>query len=83
MKPLHLPDNSSMFALLCVFAPAHISALNKVISATRFFDFHDTSGASLHDAAGYPKLFRPRSYFLGTVWWMNEWKNLRFGVMGL
>ena len=44
MKPLHLPDNSSMFALLCVLALPRINALNKVISAARFFGFHDTSG---------------------------------------
>jgi len=73
MKPLHLPDNSSMFALLCVLALPRINALNKVISAARFFGFHDTSGV------GYPKSFRPRSYFLG----VGEWKNLCFGVTGL
>ena len=79
MKHLHLRDNSSMFALLCVFARPHIKAVNKVVSATRFFGFHDTSGAPLHDAVGYPKSFRPRSYFLG----VGEWKNLCFGVTGL
>ena len=79
MKPLDSRDNSSMFALLCVFALPRIKALNKVISAARFFDFDDTSGAPLHDAVGYPKSFRPRSYFLG----VGEWKNLCFGVTGL
>jgi len=79
MKPLHQPDNSSMFALLCVLALPRINALNKVISAARFFGFHDTSGAPLRDAVGYPKSFRPRSYFLG----VGEWKNLCFGVTGL
>ena len=64
--------DSNMFALLCPPLFPHINDLKKVISATRFFDFHDTSGAPLHDAAGYPKLFRPRSYFLGAVWWMND-----------
>ena len=79
IKPLHPRDNSSMFALLCLLARLRIKAFNKVISAARFFNFHDTSGAPLHDAAGYPKSFRPRSYFPG----VGEWKNLCFGVTGL
>jgi hypothetical protein len=70
-KRLQMRDNSSMFALLCVFIPAHINAHNKVIGAARYYDFYDTSGASLNDAVGYPNLLRPRSYFLGIGGWDN------------
>ena len=70
--------DSNMFALLCPSVASHIRDLKKVISATRFRDFHDTSGAPLSDAVGYPKLFRPRSYFLG----IGEWNNLHLGVNG-
>ena len=69
--------DSNMFALLCSFVASHINDLKKVISATRFHD-HDSSGAPLSDAAGYPKLFRPRSHFLG----IDEWNYLHFGVNG-
>ena len=75
--------NSNMFALLCPSVASHINDRKKVTSATRFHDFYDTSGAPLDDAAGYPKLFRPRSHFLGNVECKNEWKNLRFGITGL
>jgi hypothetical protein len=78
MKYLQMRASSNMFALLCRLAAAHINDGKKVTSASRFFDFHDTSGAPLSDAVGYPKLFRPRSYFLG----IGEWKNLYFGVNG-
>ena len=71
--------NSNMFALLCPSAACHINGLKKVNSATRFHDFHDTSGAALSDAVGYPKLFRPRSHFSGIGEWHN---NLHFGVNG-
>jgi len=77
-KRLQLRVDSSMFALLCVFASMHINARNKVISAARSYDFQDTSGAPLSDAVGYLKLFRPRSYFLG----IGEWK-ICFRVKGL
>jgi hypothetical protein len=70
--------NSNMFALLCSSAASHINDLKKVISATRFHDFHGTSGAPLSDAVGYPKLCRPRSHFLG----IDEWHILHFGVNG-
>lgn len=70
--------NSNMFALLCPCAASHINDLKKVTSATRFHDFQNTSGAPLSDAAGYPKLFRPRSHFSG----IDEWHNLHFGVNG-
>ena len=70
--------NSNMFALLCPSLASHINGLKKVISATRFRDFHDTSGAPLSDAVGYPKLCRPRSHFLG----IDEWHILHFGVNG-
>ena len=70
--------NSNMFALLCPSVACHINDLKKVISATRFRDFHDTSGALLGDAVGYPKLCRPRSHFLG----IDEWHILHFGVNG-
>ena len=70
--------DSNMFALLCPSVASHINGLKKVISATRFRDFHDASGAPLSDAVGYPKLFRPRSHFLG----IDEWHNLHFGVNG-
>jgi hypothetical protein len=70
--------NSSMFALLCPSVASPINDLKKVISATRFRDFHDTSGAPLSDAVGYPKLCRPRSHFLG----IDEWHILHFGVNG-
>jgi len=70
--------NSNMFALLCSSVASHINDLKKVISATRFHDFHGTSGAPLSDAVGYPKLCRPRSYFLG----IEEWHILHFGVNG-
>jgi hypothetical protein len=72
-------DNSNMFALLCPFVASHINDLKKLISATRIHDFHDTSGAPLSDAVGYPKLFRPRSHFPG----IGEWNNLCFMVKGL
>jgi hypothetical protein len=71
--------NSNMFALLCPTAASHINGRKKVISATRFHDFHDTSGAPLSDAVGYPKLLRPRSHFLG----ISEWKNLCLRTKGL
>ena len=70
--------SSNMFVLLCPSMASHINDLKKVISATRFHDFHDTSGAPLSDAVGYPKLFRPRSRFLG----IGECNNLHFGVNG-
>jgi hypothetical protein len=70
--------DSSMFALLCPSVASHISELKKVTSATRFRDFHNTSGAPLCDAVGYPKLCRPRSHFLG----IGEWHILHFGVNG-
>jgi len=70
--------DSNMFALLCLAVAFPINDLKKVISATRFYGFHYTSGAPLSDAVGYPKLFRPRSYFLG----VGEWNNLHFGVNG-
>ena len=70
--------DSNMFALLCPSVASHINDLKKVISATRFHDFHDTSGAPLSDAVGYPKLCRPRSRFLG----IDEWHILHFGVNG-
>jgi hypothetical protein len=70
--------NSNMFALLCPSASSPINDLKKVISAARFHDFHDTSGAPLSDAAGYPKLSRPRSHFLG----IDVGNNLHFGVHG-
>jgi hypothetical protein len=70
--------SSNMFALLCPSPSSHINDLKKVNSATRFHDFHDTSGAPLGDAVGYPKLFRPRSHFSGT----DEGHNLHFGVNG-
>jgi hypothetical protein len=66
--------SSNMFVLLCRLLAAHINDLKKVTSASRFFDFHDTSGAPLSDAVGYPKLSRPRSHFLG----FDERKNLYF-----
>ena len=71
--------DSNMFALLCLAVAFPINDLKKVISATRFHDFHDTSGAPLSDAVGYPKLFRPRSHFLG----ISEWKNLCLRTKGL
>jgi len=37
--------------------------------------FHDTSGAPHYDAAGYPKLIRPRHYF----WTSVAWKFLVLG----
>ena len=70
--------NSNMFALLCPSVASHINDLKKVISATRFCDFHDTSGAPLSDAVGYPKLCRPRSHFF----WIDERHILHFGVNG-
>jgi hypothetical protein len=70
--------NSNMFALLCSYVASHINDLKKVIRATRFHDFHGTSGAPLSDAVGYPKLCRPRSHFLG----IDEWHILHFGVNG-
>jgi hypothetical protein len=79
MKRLRMRANSNMFALLCPSVASHINDLKKVISATRFHHFHDTSGAPLSDAVGYPKLFRPRSHFPG----FGEWNNLRFTVKGL
>jgi hypothetical protein len=42
--------NSNMFVLLCPSVASHINDLKKEISATRFHDFHDTSGAPLRDA---------------------------------
>ena len=78
MRRLRMRANSNMFALLCPSVASHINDLKKVISATRFRDFHDTSGAPLSDAVGYPKLCRPRSHFLG----INEWHILHFGVNG-
>jgi len=71
-------SNPSVFALLCVFTATHINDRKKVTSAARFYDFHDTSGALLSDAVGYPKLFRPRSYFPGT----GGCDNFAFGVNG-
>ena len=54
---------SNIFALLCEFAAVVISIFNKKTSATRTINFLNTSGAPLDDAAGYPKLFRPRWHF--------------------
>ena len=71
--------DANMFALLCPGAASHINDLKKVTSATRFHDFQNTSGAPLSDAVGYPKLFRPRSHFLG----ISEWKNLCLRTKGL
>ena len=78
MRRLGMRADSNMFALLCPSVASHINDLKKVISATRFRDFHDTSGAPLSDAVGYPKLSRPRSHFLG----IDEGNNLHFGVHG-
>ena len=71
--------NSSMFPLLCAFASASINGFNKVTCAARIYEFHNTSGAPLNDAVGYPKLFRPRSCFSG----IGASKILFSGVNGL
>src|SRR5215813_3848149 len=54
---------SNIFALLCASRSTLINGRNNRTSATRSTDFLNTSGAPLDDAAGYPKLFRPRWHF--------------------
>jgi hypothetical protein len=78
MKRLQMHGNSSMFALLRVFATAHINARNKAAALPDFTIFTTPREHPL-DAVGYAKLFRPRSYFLG----IGEWENLCFRVKGL
>ena len=79
MKRLQMHDDSSMFALLRVFAAAHINAPNRVPALPDFTILTTTREHPLDDAVGYSKLFRPRSYFLG----IGEWENLCFRVKGL
>ncbi len=80
MKRLQMQGNSSMFALLRVFAAARINASNKVPALPDFTIFTTPREHPLDDAVGYSKLFRPRSYFLGIG---GEWENLCFRVKGL
>lgn len=70
---------SNIFALLCAFSVAVISFYNKRTSATRTINFLNTSGAPLDDAAGYPKLFRPRRHFCAVgARKIPSWVNLKF-----
>ena|SRR5437588_12654388 len=66
VKDLLSFTNSSMFQLLPTFPGVAINGFNNLTTATRFHDLDHTSGATLGEAAGYPKLFRPHSHFLGT-----------------
>src|SRR5436305_1140428 len=55
--------DSNIFALLHRFRVLFINGCNDRTSATRSTQISDTSGAPLSDAAGYPKLLRPRRRF--------------------
>jgi hypothetical protein len=54
---------SNIFALLRGFSGLSINSGNNSTSAARIIEFLNTSGAPLADAAGYPKLLRPRRRF--------------------
>jgi hypothetical protein len=69
---------SNIFALLYNFGTLFITGFNNRTSAARTTDFLNTSGAPLDDAAGYPKLFRPRRRFCRIGATKIPWVGLNF-----
>src|ERR1700741_1732076 len=78
IKDLSTSMASNIFALLYNFRALSITGYNNRTSAARTTDFLHTSGAPRDDAAGNPKLFRPRRRFCRIGATRIAWIRLNF-----